>query len=93
MFESRAVVNVNPSNSCKTTMSLGSGNGFLTSRLFTSLKSGRKQTLPFFFGCINEGTAHSDAGCHSNTSILQSLLISALTVALCLCGIGKALPW
>jgi hypothetical protein len=40
MVISRAVAKVKPSNSCKTVLILGIGNGFLTSCLFTSLKSG-----------------------------------------------------
>jgi hypothetical protein len=39
IFESKAVAKVQPSISCKTVLILGMGNGFLTIRLFSSLKS------------------------------------------------------
>jgi hypothetical protein len=51
-----------PSHSCKIVLILGIGNGFLTSRLFTSLKSLMKHTFLSFFGVINNGAAHSDVG-------------------------------
>jgi hypothetical protein len=53
---------VKPSNSYKTVLILDIGNGFLTCRLFTSLKSLIKCTVLSFFGVINDGDAHSDAG-------------------------------
>ena len=62
MFKSRAVAKVNPSNSCSTVLILGIGNGFLTSHLFTSLKSLMKCTVLSFLGIMKEGEAHSDAG-------------------------------
>ena len=69
------------------------GNGFLTNRLVNSLKSVRNLTVLFFFGCINEGAAHSDNDCHSITPVSVSLFISRTKVSLWTCGIGKALPW
>ena len=62
MFKSKAVAKVNPSNSCNTVLILGIGNGFLTSHLFTSLKSLMKRTVLSFLGIMKEGEAHSDAG-------------------------------
>ena len=62
MFKSKAVAKVKPSISCKTVLILGNGNGFLTIRLFTSLKSVRKRTVPSFFGVMNDGDAHSESG-------------------------------
>ncbi len=64
MFKSRAVakVNVNPSNSCSTVLILGIGKGFLTSLLFTSLKSLIFRTVWSDLGIMNDGDAHSDAG-------------------------------
>ena len=55
MFKSRAVAKVNPSNSA---LILGIGNGFLTSRLFTSLKLLMKRTVISFLGIMKEGKAH-----------------------------------
>ena len=62
MLKSRAVAKVNPSYSCNTVLTLGIGNDYLTSRLFTSLKSLMKRTVLSFFGIMKEGEAHSDAG-------------------------------
>ena len=62
MFRSRAVAKVNPSNSCETVLILGIGNGFLTSRLYTSLKSLMKNKVLSFFGVMKDGDDQSDAG-------------------------------
>ena len=62
MFKSGAEAKVKPSNSCKTVLILGIGNGFLTSHLLNSLKSLVKHTVLSFFGVKKEGDAHSDAG-------------------------------
>ena len=62
MFKSRDVPKVKPSNSCNTVLILGIGNGFLTSLLFTSLKSCIIRTVLFFLGIMNDGGGHSDAG-------------------------------
>ena len=62
MFKSRAVGKVNPSNSCNAVLILGIGNSFLTSCLFTSLKSLMKCTVLSFLGIMKEGENHSDAG-------------------------------
>ncbi len=61
MFNSWAVAKVNPSNSCNTVMIWGIGKGFLTSLLFTSLKSLIICTV-YFLGIMNDGDTHSDAG-------------------------------
>ncbi len=62
MFKSRAVAKVSPSNSCNTVLFLGVGNGFLTSRLFTSLKLLIKCTVFSFLGIMKEDDAHSHVG-------------------------------
>ena len=62
MFKSRDVAEVKPSNSCNKVLILGIGNGFLTSLLFTSLKSLIIGTVLVFLGIMNDGDAHSDAG-------------------------------
>ena len=62
MFKSRDVAKVKPSNSCNPVLILGIGNGFLTSLLFTSLKSSIIRTVLFFLGIMNDGDAHSDVG-------------------------------
>ena len=62
MFKSRAVAKVNPSNSCSTVLILGIGTGFLTSQLFTSLKSLIMRAVLSFLGIMKEGDAHSDVG-------------------------------
>ena len=62
MFKSKAVAKVKPSISCKTVLILGMGNGFLTIRLLSSLKSLTKRTVLSFFGIMNDGDAHSDSG-------------------------------
>ncbi len=71
----------------------GKGNGFLTSLLFSSLKSVRKRTVPFFFGWMKDGAAHSDDNCHSNTPNSMRRLISFIMVSLWTFGIGNAQPW
>ena len=93
MFKSRAVAYVNPSSSCKTVLILGIGNGFLTIRLFTSLKSLTNRTVWFCFGTMNEGKAHSDSGCHFSTPNSHSLCTSFLRVSLWAFGVGNGLPW
>ena len=60
MFKSRAVAKVKLSNSCKTVLICGIGNGFLACCLFTLLKSLMKHTVLSFFGVIKEGDDHSD---------------------------------
>ncbi len=67
MFRSRAVAKVNPSKSCSTVLIFGIGKGFLTNLLLTSQKLLQKHTVLFFFGILNKGEAHSDAGCLSNS--------------------------
>ena len=62
MSKSRAVVKVNPFNSCSTVQILGIGKGFLTSRLFTSPNLRMKHTVFSFLGIMKEGEAHCDAG-------------------------------
>ena len=62
MFKSRDVAKVKPSNSCNTVLILGIGNGFLTSLLFTTLKSLIICTVLFFLGIMNVGDTHSDVG-------------------------------
>ncbi len=44
--------------------------------LLSSLKSDIVCTVLFFFGMVNVGDAYLDDGCHSNTPMLQSCLIS-----------------
>ena len=72
MFKSRAVAMV-----CSSVLILGIGNGFLTSRVFTSLKALMKRTVLSFLGIMKEGQAHSDAAetptppVHSVYSILS----------------------
>jgi hypothetical protein len=57
-------------------------------RLSSSLKYDIVRTVLSFLGMINVGNAHRDDGCHSNTPMLHSRLISFINKALCLCGIG-----
>ena len=92
MFRYRAVAKVNPSNSCNTVLIFGRGNGFLTYLLFSSLKSVKKCTVPYFFIWINDGAAHSEDGCHTRTPNSQSLFISLRIVSLSAHGMGNALP-
>ncbi len=42
---------------------------------------------------MKEGKAHLDNGCHFNTPIDTTQLISFIRVALCIFGIGYGLPW
>ncbi len=87
MFKSRAVAKVNPSNSCSTVLIFGIEKGFLINLL---LKLLGKHTVLFFFGFVNKGEAHSDAGCLSNTPSLTNLSTSLIRVSLCIFGTGKA---
>ncbi len=57
-------------------------------RLLSSLKSDLVCTMLSFLGMINVGDALFDDGCHTNTPMLHSPLISFMRTALCLCGIG-----
>ncbi len=93
MLRSRAVAKENPSNSCNTVLIFGIGKSFLTNLLFTSQKLLRKWTVLFVFGIINDGKAHSDAGCCSNTPSLHNLSTSLMMVSLCIFGAGKARLW
>jgi hypothetical protein len=61
--------------------------------LLSSLKSDIVRTELSFLGMINVGDAHRNDGCHSNTQMLHSHLISLMRTALCLCRIGYGLPW
>ena len=54
MFKSRSVAKVKPSNSFSTVLILGIGNGFLTRRLFTSLKSLMKSIVLSFLSVMKE---------------------------------------
>jgi hypothetical protein len=56
--------------------------------LLSSLKSDIVRTVLSFLGMINVANAHCDDGCHSNTLMLHSCLISFMRTALYLCGIG-----
>ncbi len=56
--------------------------------LLSSLKSDIVCTVLSFLGMINVRGAHRDDGCHTNTPMLHSHLISFINMALCLCGIG-----
>ncbi len=47
----------------------------------------------FFFGIINDGEAHSDACCCSNTPSLHNLSTSLMRLSLCIFGTEKAWPW
>jgi hypothetical protein len=57
-------------------------------RILSSLKSDIVQTVLSFLGMINVGGTHCDDGCHLNTLMLHSRLISFMRTALCLCRIG-----
>ncbi len=95
MLGSRAVAKVNPSNSCRTVLIFGIGQGVLTNLLFTSRKLLKKHTLLSFLDIIKDGNgkAHSDAGCLSNTPGLHNLSTSLMMVSLWIFGTGKAQPW
>ncbi len=45
-----------------------------------------------FFDMMNDGKAHTDAGCCSNTPSLHNLSTSLMTVSLCVFGTGKVQP-
>ncbi len=92
MFKSRAVAKVNPSNSYSNVLIWGIGNIFLTSCLFTSLKSLMKHTVLSVLGIMKEGDAHSDAGWNSNTP-RSHLFSSLIVVSLHDFGTGNGLSW
>ncbi len=56
--------------------------------IFNSLKFDIVCTVLSFLGILNVGDAHLDDGCHSNTPMSHSRMISFINMALCLCGIG-----
>jgi hypothetical protein len=89
MMRSRAVAKENLSNCCNTVHIFGIGKGFLTNLLFTSPKLLRKHTVIFFFGIINDGKAHLDTCCCSNTPSLHYLSTSLMMVSLCILVLGK----
>ena len=62
-----------------------------TIRLLTSLKLEIKCTVPFFFGIIKVGDAHSEVGCRISTPNFTNLFTSFLDVLRWTCDIGKAL--
>ena len=93
MFKSKVVAYVKPSSSCNVVLILGIGYGFLTIRLFSSLKSDIVCTVWSFLGIMKEGEAHLDDGCHFNTHITIRQSISFMRVALCIFGIGYGPPW
>ncbi len=70
----------------------GIGYDCLTIHLLSSLKSDIVRTVISFFGMINVGEAHCDDACLVITPIEQSLLISFIRVALCICAMGYGLP-
>ena len=86
MFRSKAVAYVKPSSSCRTVLTLGMGNGFLTIRLFISLKLLTTRMVLSFFGMMKVGKAHSESACHLSTPKSHSLWISFFKVS---SGIGK----
>ena len=49
--------------------------------------------VPFGFGIINMGEAHSESSSHFDTPSFSNLCTSLLRVLLCTAGTGKALPW
>ncbi len=57
-------------------------------RSLSSPRSDIVRTVLSFLGMINVGDAHRDDGCHSNTPISHSCLISYINMVLCLCRIG-----
>ena len=73
-------------------MSIKEGNGFLTIRLFISLKSLTTLTVLSFFGMMKVGEAHSESACHFSTLKSHSLWISFFKVSTCFFGIGNSLP-
>jgi hypothetical protein len=60
MFRSKDVAYLKPSSLRSRSCIFGMGKGFLFILLFSSLKSEIKRTVPFFFGMIKVGAAHSD---------------------------------
>ncbi len=56
--------------------------------LLSSLKSDTVCTVLSFLGIINLSETHHNDGCHSNTLMLHSRLISFMRMVLCLCRIG-----
>ncbi len=70
---------------------MGIGNGFLTSRFFTSLKTLMKHTVLSFLGIMKEDDAQADAGRNSNTPRSQYLFNSSNIVSLCTLGTGNGL--
>ena len=91
MFKSREVAYLKPSSFNNKSCILGIGNGLRLIRLFSSLKSEIKRTVPFFFGIINVGAAHSELFIRFKTPILTSRSTSFFKVSSCIRGIGKGL--
>ncbi len=58
--------------------------------LLSSLKSDIVRTVLSFLGMINDGGAHRDDGCHSNTPMLHSHLIFSLIQLYVCAGYDKA---
>ncbi len=92
MFKSMTVATVNPTNYCRTMLILGIGNGFITSLLFTSLKSLIMCTAWSDLGIMNDGDAHSDAGSNSITPSSHNLFNSLIVVFFLIFGTGYGLP-
>ena len=81
MFKSREVAYLKPSSFNNKSCILGIGNGLRLIRLFSSLKSEIKRTVPFFFGIINVGAAHSELLIRLRTPILTRHSTSFLRVS------------
>jgi hypothetical protein len=71
MFKSKDVTYLKPSSFSNKSCILGIGNGFCLIRLFSSRKSDINLTVPFFFGMMNVGAAHSERFTLRSTPIQQ----------------------
>jgi hypothetical protein len=89
MFKSSDVACMKPSSWCGKSCITGIGYGARWSHEFSLQKSDINRTLPFFFGMIKVGAAHSFAVVHSSASSLTSRSISTFSVFSVICCTGN----
>ena len=93
MFKFKDEAYLKPSSVKNKSCIVGIRNRFLFSFLLSSLISEMKQTVPFFLGILNVGTAHSELFLHFKTSMFTNLLNFVIRVSSCTFGMGNGLTW
>ena len=93
MFKSKDVAYWKPSSFSSKSWIFGIGKGFLFILLFSSRKSEMNWIIPFFFGMMNVGAAHSERFTFRKTPMLHKRSTSVRKVCSWIFGIGYAWAW